>query len=130
MMQQIKVFHLPGMRLNTTSNTGGHWRTKAVEANRQRSVAFASIRAWIHLAPKFPCRVTIVRIGKRKMDDDNLASSAKHVRDGVADAYGVDDGDERWEWRYRQESWKGGEYGSWKAGPVYGVRIEIEEVSP
>lgn len=61
-----------------------------------------------------PATVTITRIGKRKLDSDNLAISAKHVRDGIADAYGVDDGSDLYTWNYAQE-----------IGKDYAVRIEI-----
>ncbi len=40
-----------------------------------------------------PFRVKITRQGPRRLDDDNLAGSCKHIRDGVADALGVNDGD-------------------------------------
>jgi hypothetical protein len=50
------------------------------------------------------------------LDSDNLAGSMKHVRDGIADALGIDDGDARLEWTYAQEKTKRG---------VYFVRVEI-----
>ena len=65
---------------------------------------------------RLPCTVTITRLGPRKLDSDNLATSAKGLRDGIADKLGVDDGDERITWCYAQEKSK-----------TYGVRIEIEE---
>ena len=61
--------------------------------------------------------VLITRAGPRRMDDDGLSASAKHVRDGVADALGVDDADPRVQWRYAQQK-----------AQRYAVRIEIEEV--
>src|SRR5277367_4549020 len=45
--------------------------------------------------PKLPIEVTITRVGQRKMDSDNLASSLKATRDGIAQALGIDDGDEK-----------------------------------
>ena len=51
-----------------------------------------------------PYEITITRHGKRKLDSDNLAASAKFVRDGIADALGIDDGDDEMAtWLYRQE---------------------------
>jgi hypothetical protein len=50
--------------------------------------------------------VTITRIAPRELDSDNLASCAKGIRDGVADALRVDDGDERIRWTYKQERGK------------------------
>ena len=66
---------------------------------------------WITL----PCRITLVRMGPQALDTDNLSISAKHVRDGIADALQLDDADPRLTWEYAQERRK-----------TYGVRVEIE----
>jgi len=59
--------------------------------------------------------VTLTRIGPRRVDPDNLANAFKAVQDGVAMAFGIDDGDETAvRWDYAQER------GS------YGVRVRIE----
>jgi len=50
----------------------------------------------------------------RRMDSDGVASALKAVRDGIADALGIDDGNSRITWIYGQER---GEYS---------VRVEIE----
>ncbi len=63
--------------------------------------------------------VALTRIAPRDLDTDNLASGLKAVRDGVADALGVDDGSSRIEWRYAQERGRPGEYA---------VRVEIREL--
>jgi hypothetical protein len=47
--------------------------------------------------------ITITRRGGRRMDDDGLTISAKHVRDGVADWLGIDDGDKRLTWIVKQD---------------------------
>lgn len=51
------------------------------------------------------CRVQFTRIGVRFMDSDNCNASFKNVRDGIAAAFAVDDGNEKhglhsgwWEW--------------------------------
>jgi len=54
--------------------------------------------------------VRLTRVGPRRLDSDNLAAALKHVRDGVADALGVDDGDPRLEWIYDQQRCRPGEY--------------------
>jgi len=46
--------------------------------------------------------VCIVRFGRRILDDDNLAGGNKPLRDCIAERLGIDDGDERVEWEYRQ----------------------------
>jgi hypothetical protein len=62
--------------------------------------------------------VTITRIAPCELDDDNLAGSAKAVRDGVADWLGVDDRTKRSGvvWKYEQA----------RDGRAYGVGIRIE----
>lgn len=45
--------------------------------------------------------VTLTRVGPRRVDPDNLGNAFKAVQDGVAMAFGIDDGDETAvEWRY------------------------------
>ena len=77
---------------------------KARRAKQQRGDAYTAVLAVLDRAETdCPWLITITRQGKRKLDDDNLASSAKHIRDGVADALGIDDGDPRLHWKYLQE---------------------------
>ena len=48
--------------------------------------------------------VSLTRISKGKLDEgDNLNSSFKFVRDAIAEWLGVDDGSDRYDWRYAQE---------------------------
>lgn len=64
--------------------------------------------------PQGPLTVTITRVGPRKLDDDNLQSACKYVRDEIANVIGVDDGNDRfYTWQYRQ-----------RTGP-YGVEVDI-----
>jgi hypothetical protein len=124
-------FELP-LKLESTANKRWHWAVKAAKAKTQRSFAQSAtvnalrggetLRALLKAVTgdktpwKAPVQILITRIGKRKLDSDNLAISAKHVRDGIADALGIDDGDEkRVTWSYAQE-----------VGKDYGVRVEIK----
>lgn len=101
-------------RLVSEANAREHWATRAKRAKAHRTMARGTLR--LHHAPiPAPCRITITRIGKRRLDDDNLAGSAKAIRDGVADWLGIDDGDPRLTWRYAQE-----------IGRDYAVRILVE----
>lgn len=43
--------------------------------------------------------VRIVEFTKRKRDDDNVQSGYKPLRDAIAESLGIDDGDERIEFR-------------------------------
>lgn len=62
-------------------------------------------------------KVTLTRIGKRMIDDDNCAGAFKAIRDGIAEALGINDGSNRLTWIYRQEKSK-----------QYSVRVEIEKI--
>lgn len=97
--------------IRTISEANGreHWRAKANRAKHQREMARMFTAQWEPL-PKPPLTITITRIGVRPLDDDNLATSQKAVRDGIADAIGIDDGDARLSWRYAQRKGKPKEY--------------------
>jgi len=99
------------IRTESLANKREHWGAKAKRAKSQRGIAFL-------MMPKVqvPCVVTLTRIAPRKLDTDNLAISFKHVRDGIADRLGVDDGDGRVTWQYAQEN--GGKM-------LYAVRVEV-----
>lgn len=101
-------------RLVSEANAREHWATRAKRARGHRTMARGTLRLHADPLPP-PCRITITRIGKRRLDDDNLSGSAKAIRDGVADWLRIDDGDERLTWRYRQE-----------IGKDYAVRIFVE----
>lgn len=65
-----------------------------------------------------PARIVVqfTRIAPGAFDDDNMTISAKRLRDGVADALGIDDRDARVRWLTGQEKAPRG---------VYAVRIEV-----
>ena len=100
--------HLP-IKTVSEANRRDHWAVKAKRAKSQRHTAAM-------LVPRFglPCAVTLVRIGPKALDTDNLNGALKAVRDGVADRLGIQDNDPRVTWRYGQ-----------KRGP-YGVEITLE----
>jgi hypothetical protein len=65
-----------------------------------------------------PYVVTLTRVGKRLLDDDNLHGACKAVRDQVAQMLGCGDGpDDPITWRYAQRN---GEYA---------VEVEIQSVN-
>lgn len=84
------------------SNSRDHWSKKAARVRRHRAAA----RALCPVVP-LPCAVRLTRLSSRELDDDNLRGALKAVRDGVADALGVDDRDSRVTWLYAQEKHKG-----------------------
>lgn len=106
---KVRVFTIPGMRLVSLANARTHWAEKARIAKHQRgSAGVWTVKALTASPPvkyRGPWTIVICRIGPRKLDSDNLAISAKHVRDGVADALGIDDGDEtKVKWLYDQRT--------------------------
>ncbi len=110
------TFVLP-MKLVCSTNSRECWREIATRKKAQRRIAelATSTTSARFMASLGKVLVTITRIGKRRMDDDNLQTSAKYVRDGIADAMNLDDGDQnRVEWKYAQE-----------IGKEYGCRVEI-----
>jgi hypothetical protein len=63
-----------------------------------------------------PCVVYLTRIGLQRLDDDNLASAFKFVRDQIARELGVDDGGDLVEFRYGQIA---------VGRRVYGVHVAV-----
>lgn len=62
-------------------------------------------------------RVTLVRCGRKRLDDDNLQGSLKKMRDLIAVELDVDDADPRISW----------EYGQVVTGGEVGVIVKIEK---
>lgn len=91
------------------ANKREHWAVRGRRTKSQREEANFLMRGFIarHMDIGFhkgKYRITLIRIGLRDLDTDNLAGSMKHVRDGIADALGTDDGPKgRVIWKYDQE---------------------------
>ena len=112
------------MKLPSMANLRLHWAAKAKMLKAQRSVTGLALRmsarAWLThwkvMAPNeaLMVHVTLTRVGPRDLDDDNLASAFKAIRDEVAAFVGLDDGSKRFVWNYRQER------------GLYAVRIKLE----
>lgn len=99
----------------STLNTREHWSKRAKRAKSQRKAAFLTVAHMARATP-LPVVVTLERLSPSNgLDGDNLQGSLKSVRDGIADCYGIDDRDERIEWRYSQRR-------AWE----YGVSITVE----
>lgn len=106
--------HIPlPLHIVSEMNVREHWAVRMKRKSGHRKTAMFNClgkldlyRQLIHSGANC-VTVTLHRIGKRIMDDDNLASGFKAVRDGVADALGVDDGDrKRVRWKYSQSTGK------------------------
>jgi len=99
------VIELP-LRIESCANKREHWATRA---RRTKAHRLAALAVPVH---PLPCVVTLIRVAPRKLDDDNLASGFKALRDGIADRFGVDDGDPRIRFKYDQVRGKAKEYGA------------------
>jgi len=86
------------------ANIKEHWVLKSRRAKTQRNIAYLLTRNAGFTG--FPNTITLTRCASRRLDTDNLARSMKAIRDGIADALGVNDGDMRIDWRYGHEKAK------------------------
>lgn len=107
-------FTIP-IRTVSEANARGHWAGKARRAKAHRFAANAHALAHLdartrRLVLEGGCVVTLTRIAPRSLDSDNLATSQKSARDGIADALGIDDRDPRVTWQYAQEKGEPGQY--------------------
>ena len=105
------------LRLVSVANVREHGARRGRRFGDHKHVVYCSLYGRLRDAglSGAPCRATITRLGPRRLDPDNKVAAMKGVIDGIAAAVGVDDGDPRWDWVWRQE-----------ASKTYGVRIEIE----
>ena len=94
------------LRTKSTPNEREHWAVRAKRTKHEREMAAARCQVAVP-----PCTVTLTRIDPRALDDDNLRSALKAVRDGIADALGVNDRDPAVTWCYAQRRGKVREYG-------------------
>ena len=121
------VFTVP-VEIVSELNRRDHWAVKYRRATRQKRMAHAHtlkhahrLRARARADRDLCLLVKLVRIMRRRQrpyDGDNLQSGFKAIRDGIAEALGIDDGSYRIDWQYDQE--RGDGKGM--------VRIAIEEV--
>ncbi len=97
------LYRIP-IELPSLMNLRVGWRKMAHLKKQQR----LATKLCLHSAviPPGPLVVIITRIGPRKLDDDNLASACKYVRDQIAEKVGVDDGSSFYTWVYKQRTGK------------------------
>lgn len=91
------------VKLESEANLRQCWQARNRRKRQQQAIVSLVVGPKLR-GKKFapPYSVTLTRLGKRKLDDDNLAVSAKGVRDQIAHLLGIDDGDERIKWNYAQ----------------------------
>ena len=113
---------IPGVKLESLNRdlrgtTVGARMAAADRAKGQRTGTATMCWAKFGTPPPAPLTITITRVAPAELDTDNLAASAKHVRDGVSDWLGINDKDKRLQWRYEQEKQGKG---------VYGVKVRVQ----
>ncbi len=80
------------IRTVSALNERTHWRVRAKRVKAEREATAWAIKAAASGMPILPVVVTLTRVGPSNgLDDDNLASSMKGVRDEIAKWLGVDD---------------------------------------
>lgn len=105
-------------RTASEPNIGGQLSRKISRKSEVKRIAAESLPRLREPFPT-PCRVTLTRHGLKQLDDDNLRTALKAIRDVIAGWVGVDDGDKQHiVWRYRQVA-------SW----VPFVRVRVESVN-
>lgn len=70
------------IRLRSYANIPEHWATKAARQKKQRVIIRLCLKN--HDISHFNS-VELIRHAPRKLDDDNLISAFKHIRDCIAD---------------------------------------------
>lgn len=101
------------IRTVSSMNAREHWAKRARRNKQERTIARMLVRDGLSKESRL-VKVVLTRKGPRLLDSDNLAGSFKSIRDGIADALGIDDGSDSISWEYRQEKSKS-----------YSVEIEI-----
>lgn len=96
-------FSIPVKTVSLT-NQREHWAVKAERAKTQRSSAARKAKVMCHGKIKPLMTIRLTRIGARILDDDNLRSALKSVRDGIASALRIDDASPLVKWEYWQET--------------------------
>ena len=95
-------FTIP-IKAASLTNQRIHWRKKADVAKKQREAARLHARNTMALYPGHPTlSVHLTRVGRGVLDDDNLRSSMKSIRDGIAAAWKIDDASPIIRWEYAQ----------------------------
>lgn len=106
----MKLIYQTQFPLKTVSeaNCHEHWTVKYRRHKKQKKFIWAILK---RDRPKIslPCLIKLKRIGKRKLDSDNLQMSLKWIRDAVADTIfpgqiaGKADDSDQLSWEYSQE---------------------------
>lgn len=110
---------LPIKITSPANGSHGHWAADAKRRKDHRTIVRWGLQPLER--PALPVVVTLVRIGPRDLDTDNLAGGFKSVRDEVAQWLGCGDSTrDPVTWVYQQQRGERGQYAA---------RIKIESVT-
>lgn len=119
--RRVNEYHSVMLPIKTVpgQNAREHHMARARRVKRERFLAKTMTPKGVQL----PALVTLIRYSAGTLDDDNLTGALKAIRDGVADAFGVEDNDPRLKFQYAQAPAKRGEQS-------VGIKIEpLEKIA-
>lgn len=94
--------HVIPLKTGRGLNNRETWRQTARRVANERSVTLLAMGYPRRLQPGEAVQVTLVRVSRGHLDDDNNVGALKHVRDAVAQWLGIDDGSPRIRFLYGQ----------------------------
>lgn len=105
------------LRTVSLANAREHWSVRSRRGKKEKQAVLLAMKT---ISPIFcdrlPTVVTLTRIGKRALDDDNLSGSFKAIRDQIAKCMSTDDSPgSNVKWLYEQRKSKD-----------YSIHIHIE----
>lgn len=111
----IVEFDTP-IKIVSEANNREHWAVKMKRKQAQQiEMDYYWKQAFKGLKVDLPVVVHFTRLGFKKLDDDNLRHGHKGVRDHIAKLIGIDDGSDKIEFQYDQES----------GHRKYGLRVKV-----
>jgi len=94
------------IRTVSEANQRESWRNRHRRTSEHRSLSTMFVNS-NKVSGRRPTRILLRRVGVQLLDDDNLQGSMKACRDGIADAFGTDDGPNSGiTWEYSQKKGK------------------------
>lgn len=125
---KIVEIELP-IKVVSEANRRDHWTVKRKRASNQKIYILTTCKKQIKPLPTDATAIiTLTRIGKMKLDTDNLAISFKAVRDAISYLLRIDDGDDRLTWLYAQEKARKKDKNPSLLPNGTGIRIKVEMV--
>ena len=103
------------------ANSRGFWAKRHARSSDQQSAVTLLCRSKFGRPPAPPLRAVLTRIAERELDDDNLVSAFKAIRDAIAKWLGVNDKHRRLvRYSYEQERCAPGRFG---------IRVELSRMT-